>query len=295
MSAAAGHRYLMRLLFDEDLRERFLAERAATLDEAASSGLDSASVAYFSRLDGAGLEIDAAARRRYLMSALCRAYPLTAAAIGAAPGGARRLSAFLASIPDRDPSGRSAAFGDHLARLLDLDAWGAPPPAIHLCQAMLSLERAMVDNAAACREAIAAGRDVASARPPASTALKQKVLVLPPFSAIATLPAPTHLITAALDGVGPGDAWQRIEGGALDFDRLVTIARADASPVTVLTRAVPAGGGGELVEIRHLRVELRGRKDNWLMGLLGQQRLGELAPTQQALAKKLVEAGLLGA
>ena len=34
--------------------------------------------------------------------------------------------------------------------------------------------------------------------------------------------------------------------------------------------------------------------DTWLLGVLGQQRLHELAPAQRRLAGKLVEAGLLG-
>lgn len=294
---SAAHHYLMRLLFDEELREAFLEDRAAALGEAIAlgptqGGLAPSDLGIFRALDGDGLAIDAAARRRYLMSALCRAYPLSAAAIGAAPGGARRLSAFLTSIPTRDPAARATGFGDHLARLVELNAAGLPAPAVVLLTALLALERAAVDNAAACRAAVAAGTPLPSPRPPGSAARKQRPIALPPFSAIALLPAPTAAIAGALDGVGPGDAWHRIEGGGLELDRLVTVARADPQPVTVLTRAVPAGGG-ELVEVRHLRAELRGRKDGWLMGLLGQARLHELPPAQQKLAEKLMEAGLL--
>lgn len=280
-----------RLLFDEELRERFFADRAAVIEEAGVPP------ALFLSVDAEGLRIDAEGRRRYLMSALCRPYPLSAAAIGAALG-PHPLSAFLASPALFGPLGqRSAAFGDHLARLLELSV-RAPAPALELLRATLALERGLVDNAAALR----AAADQAPGAParPSSGQLKRGRIVLPPYFLAVELPAPPEILRAALDGVGPEDCWSRVQSSP-DFDRVVAVARGDAGPVTVLARGIVrgmslerAGSGGvsPLVDLSHLSATLAGRQTGLVQSLLG-HRLGELPAARARVARALVEAGVL--
>ena len=289
---------LLRLLFDADLRRAFEADREAVI---ASAGLGEADAARFRAVDLEGLRRDAEARQRYLMSALCRPYALSAAAVGASPGGAAKLSAFLASPALFGPLGaRTAAFGEHLMGLVrDLDA---PDEAVGLLSALLGLERALVDNASALREAAGQGRAPGPPRPPSPKDLRKGRLTLPPYLLVAELPVPLEQVVAALDGVGPEDAWHRVVSGGLRFDRFVTVARADAQPVTLLCRGYVAGqsveragGGGvaPLVDVRHSRAELSGRIGPLLSQLREGPRLDELAPARQDLARKLAEAGLI--
>ena len=252
--------------------------------------------ALFLAVDAEGLRIDAEGRRRYLMSALCRPYPLSAAAVGAALG-PRSLSAFLASPAIFGPLGRrSAAFGDHLGRLIELSL---PGPAQGLLQATLALERGLVDNAAALRQAAEAAPG--PPQKPSSGQLKRGKIALPPYFMAVELPVPPELLRAALAGVGPEDAWARIEAG-LDFDRVVAVARGDAGPVTVLARGfvrgmslerAGAGGVSPLVDLSHLSATLAGRQAAAVQALVG-KRLGELPAARLRMARALVEAGVLG-
>ncbi|MCB9741333.1 MAG: hypothetical protein H6740_01790 [Alphaproteobacteria bacterium] len=293
------HRYYERLLFDPAERGRFLEDRGAALE---ASGLSHPEQAIFRDLDEQGLLVDAEIRRRYLMSALCRPFALTAAALGAAEGGAEALSAFLASPHLFDELGaRSEAFGAHLQRLLDFNTLDLPEPLQALLGATLSLERGLVASAARLRAAAEAGEAPGAPARPTKGQLKRASLSLPPHFLAAELPVPTALIVGALDGVGPGDAWHRVESGRLDLQRLVSVSRADPAPVTVLCRGyvagmsserAGAGGVAPLVDVRHLRVELGGRQARLIQGLVG-QRLSALPGARQELARRLAEAGVL--
>ncbi|MCB9745094.1 MAG: hypothetical protein H6740_21070 [Alphaproteobacteria bacterium] len=296
-----AHRFYERLLFDPSLRERFLEDRAGTL---AAAPLSEAERSVFRDLDEQGLLVDVEIRRRYLMSALCRPFALSAAALGAAPGGAEALASFLASPHLFDELGaRSEAFGAHLQRLLDFDALGLAEPLKPLIGAVLALERALVANAARLRQAAEVGEAPGAPSQPSKGMLKRATLALPPFFLAAELPVPTALVTGALDGAGPGDAWHRVEAGQLDLGRLLTVSRADLVPVTVLCRGyvagmsserAGAGGVAPLVDVRHVRVELAGRQGRLIQALAG-QRLSALPVARQQLARRLVEAGVLEA
>ncbi|MCK6521127.1 hypothetical protein L6R49_06765 [Myxococcota bacterium] len=287
-----------RLLFDEDLRAAFARDRESVLHE---HGLAEVERARFRQMSLSGLAADAEGRRRYLMAALCRPYPLSAAAIGA--GDPRALSRFLASPALFAPlAERSARFGDHLSGLLDALEDQLPEAAGGLIRAVLSVERAMVDNAAALRDAAGRGEAPSPPSPPSSAQLKRGHLRLPPYLLVAELPAPTELIRAALGGVGPEDVFPRLEAGQVSRDRLITVARADEQPVTVICRGVVvgqsheragAGGLSPLVEVKHLRVELGGRQAPLLRALQAEPTLKDLPPAREALMRRLVEAGVV--
>lgn len=298
MSPSPAWRLYERLLFDEALRDAYAADPEPVFDQ---HGLPEADRVRFRGLSLPGLKADAEGRRRYLMAALCRPYPLSAAAIGA--DDPRALSSFLASPALFLPlAERSARFGDHLSGLLDALEDRLPDAAGRLIRAVLSVERALVDNAAALRDAAGRGEAPGPPSAPSSAQLKRGRLRLPPYLLVAELPAPTELIRAALGGVGPEDVFPKIEAGQVSRDRLVTVARAEEQPVTLLCRGVVtgqsheragAGGLSPLVEVKHLRVELGGRQGPLLQSLQDEPTLKELPPAREALMRRLIDAGVL--
>jgi len=286
---------LIQLLFDAELRGRLPDEAAAVAEELALP------LALLEGLDEKGLALDADGRRRYLMSALCRSFPLSSALLGAGVGGPERLAAFLTSSElFGSPSERTAAFGRHLFRLASFH----PDTDTRVQQAVLSVleyERALAENAAAVRAAVGQGIAVPPPTAPDRASRRRGRLQLPPFTIITELPQPMAALQAAMEGLSSADAWLRIDRGAVDGARLGAVLRSAESPVTVVARAhvtgrlVERGGSGgvaPLVDVAQRTVELRGRKGRWLQGLAG-ERLADLAPAQKRLAEGLLKAGAL--
>lgn len=287
MSTATQHAFLVRLLFDEELREAFFDDPEAT---ASREGLAPDDLDALKTIDRTGLELDAAMRRDYLMSALCRPYPLTAAALGSLPGGPRRLAAFLTSPRLlADPSTRSEAFGEHLSRLLSFGTL-MPPVWDGLIESVLAFERGLVREAAALRRSVEQGGAV----PVVTRQRGAGPVALPAFTFAVELPVPTALIRGALEQVGAESAWHHISAGRLSSQRLLTVARADPLPVTLLARATVVGTpAGSVVEVTHLTAELHGRRAAFFAALDGTRPLSDFPPAEQSALERLVEAGLL--
>jgi len=291
--------FLFRLMFERELLERFLSDRQGTLDE---EGVTPEASSLFLDVDAFGLVVDADLRRDYLMSALLRPFPLTGAALGALRDGPARLSAFLASQSMSAPlKERTAAFGDHLGRLIALSS-DVPREAKNLLGAVLAFERGLVDNAAEIRSAVEAGDSIPTPEALTARAKTRRKVALPPYCVITELPVPTSVVATALDDVNAGDCWQKVRAGDLSFERVLTAARALPMPVTRVARGVlrgpsteraGAGGAAPLVEVSHLVVELSGRRSALFAALDGTRTLEELPAPLQKLASTLLEQGLL--
>jgi hypothetical protein len=294
------YRALLRLLFDVRLRRQLARDPDAALAEL---GLSRAEAAPLRAIDPRGLELDAAMRRRYLMATLCRAYPLSSAALGAVPGGAEALAAFLATPALVAPLGeRTRAFGDHLTELLEANAARLPAVACGLIAAFLSLERGRAANAAAIRAAIEAGAPPPTRATYSSSSIKRSKLGLPPFFLAAELPVPSSVMKNALDQAGPDNAWSLIEAGGLSIERVISVARGDEVPVTALCRGIAtghtseragAGGVAPLVDVSHLYLELAGRCGELLSIFDGSHKLTDLPAPGRRLAKSLLDGGFL--
>ena len=269
----SAHSLLLRLLFDAELRDRFFRDRDAVLAE--HPGCEALAC-----LDRAGLELDARTRGRYLMSSLCRPYPLSAGALGAADPDA--LSAWLASplllapLPERN-----AAFGAHLDRLARLRGatWLQP---------VLDWERGLVALAARARE------DTPTPVAPAGFSFAPHTLVV-------EAPWSFELLRGAMEGIDASDAWERIEARRVRPERVATVATARPVPVTLLARAVvggatlergASGGVGALIEVRHRTAELMGAQGARLRLLVGGPP-DRLSDADRRLGESLVEAGIL--
>ena len=292
--------FLMRLLFDEELRERFARDAKRTLAE--EEVLEAARPALCD-VDAHGIEVDASMRREYLMSALCRQFPMSATALGTLDNGPRRLSAFLASKVVLGPMApRTHAFGEHLERLLQTGAAEFGHEATVVLASLLELERARADNATAIRNEVASGGEVPQPGAPTAAQKKRGRVALPPFLLACELPLPTSVMLAALDHPRPENAWQHIVAKGASRARWLSATRSLPLPVTVLSRGfvrglaierAGAGGVAPLVDVSHLTVELNGRRSAELGDLNGTRTLKELPVSVRGLAQKLLEQGLL--
>lgn len=295
MSTHAQHDFLLRLLFDEELRQRFFNDQAGVASE---EGLSLAELATFGTLDLTGLKLDAAARRDVLMRTLCRPYPLTAAALGSLPGGAKRLGAFLsASTVTSEASARTQAFGEHLGAILSAGTT-MPPAWDAFVGSLLEFEQGLVREAAKLR------RSVEQGHPPPSVVKGRasEFLARPEYLTAVELSVPTALVKAALHQVGPDDCWERITSHSLSAARLLAVARADPMPVTLVARAIISprtpptpgvGGAPPVVVVVHPTAELSGRHAAALMSLDGARSLSSFANDEQSLFTQLAQAGIL--
>ena len=312
---ARAARYLLALLFDPSEREAFAADREGAM---AAYGLSASQAASFKGVSLPGLQADAQGRERYLMSAMCRVYPLSTGAIGSTATGPEALVAFLAS-PSllAGAAARNLAFGAHLERLLSLDALGLGPGVSAFLAPFLAWERALVDNATRVRQATARGEHPPTPMPAAEAGLDHP-LRLPPALIAASLPCSPELLRGALHGLRPEDAWVRIRGRDLSPSRVRAVARAAAAgtalPVLVLARALITRQSGEvfatgpgprdpapddpgpLVEVSHRTVELWGEQIADATEVLRDadgRPMGALPPRLQGVARALLQAGLL--
>ena len=294
---STGYPTLLKLLFDDDFREQFSMDRARALSEVPSEVS-----AAFSRTSFDGLRRDAEGRKQYLMSVLCRSSPLSGAAVGAWPAGPESLSAFLASPRLLGPpSIRNQAYGDHLARLITLNVHRFDDQAKALMLAVLAFERGLVDSARQLRHAIEQRQYVEAPLRPSRSAIKNGTVSLPPFLVVVELPVSTDLLRVSLGNVSAADAWQKISTGQVQRARFMTVARARAMPVTILSRCVPDGksylNDGDdklpsLIKVRHRAVTLNGRQANRVASM--NDRVWRSLPSaKQKLATALLEAGVL--
>jgi len=291
---------LFRLLFDEEARERFVQNRGAFFDE---EGVDDDTRRVFAQVSAAGLEADAAYRRDYVMSTLCRAFPLTVGMVGTRPEGRRALTAFLSSPSIfKSTRERNDAFAVHLERVVDLGSAALTADEVRLLLPVFATERARLRNAAELRAHVerqgAAGLTLGPA--PKTGDKKRLKVALPPFFLAGVLPFGQRVLQNALDDIRPENAWPKIAHGHLAPERVQTVARSLHLPVTFVQRGVvrrvvssQAPGVPPLVEVTHLSAELPGQQGDVLQEFDGKRTLQELPHPLKTLATPLVDGQLL--
>ena len=235
-SISEQYQFLLRLMFDEELREQFTENRMAVFQE---EGVCAETIRAFKNLDAYGLDFDCQGRKRYIMNSLCRAYPITSAAIGSLPNGDRDLSSFLKSPVIFEPvAQRNAAYGRHLTRLINLNHWRAPRAAMYLINTFLQFENALIENAVSIRTAVNLGQIPPNPIEYTANQFKNYRVHLPPFLVAVVLPTSTEMMKTALAHVSATNAWDTICSGVLHFARVNTLARGDIDPVTVVARGL---------------------------------------------------------
>lgn len=286
-----GYPALVALLFDAELRGRMQDDAASV---AAQLGL---APDLAQHTDIVGLQHEAELRKRYLMSALSRAYPLTTAILGSKGDHGAAIAGFLTSDALFGALGeRTAAFGQHLARLLDFDTTSTKASKAGK-EAVLAYEQALNANAASIRAAVARGQVVQAPRAPSPASIRHGTLALAPFSFVVELAHPLSHVHAATDGATAADVWRRVSKNDIDPSRVEAVFRATPDPITIVARgfatsATNSADSHALTEVHHRTVELRGRMGARLQSLVG-ERLGDLPPATASLARSLVDAGVL--
>jgi uncharacterized protein (UPF0276 family) len=289
-----GYEGLLRLLFDAGLRDRLVAEDASLAEELQISP---------ERLDGIdidGLEIDAGARRTYLMSNLCRSHPIGAGILGAMEGGAEQLAAFVASPTMRGLlSERNKAFCAHLRKVLQLAS--LPSEERAFAGAFIEFESALVTTATQLRQEVHGGAPPPKVQTPGRAQRRSGSVVLPPFTLLVELPSSPQAMRAALSHISPQSAWAQIDAGALDIDRIRSVMRAEPTPVTVISRGIVTGMAGEragaggvspILYVSWRTVELRGRQSRKIAALAG-EKLSTLTARTKRVAETLLSAGII--
>ena len=292
---------LLELLFQDERRAEFFADRAGFLKQTKASDETST---FFMALSEYGLVVDAEYRQHYVMSTLCRAYPLVSASIGCTERGRWALRTFLSSEAIFSTTReRTRAFGEHLFQILDFNIAELPPETHRLLVPYFHLEQTRVENAALLRAYVEENqslRDVVLTLEHSPKDLQNGKLIRPPFFQHIELPFPVAVIQNALDGCRAENAWHKIQHGHLQPERLSSVARALSMPVTVAMRgivknisrsAVPEVA--PLIDVNHLTLELNGRVGETFSGFDGSRVLVDYPPALQSLASVLVDGGLL--
>ena len=154
MSFAEQERALFDLLFDSELRERFQKSSSAALRDYA---LDENERADFSIIRADGLALDAYLRADFVLSHLCRSFPLTFTLISSLHGGLDLLRGLIDTRTMRTrPDERAAEFGTHLRDLLASKSFGSALEKTKAV-AITEAELGMAMTASALRQTLAAG------------------------------------------------------------------------------------------------------------------------------------------
>ena len=289
--------FLMRLLFDEKLRAKWSEDAQAVMAHADLSDSDKE---MFSKVDPYGLALDAQGRGQYLMSALCRSYPLTVACLGTVKESVFRLQTFLKYIPSFESTeARTLAFGQFLRALVQDNPWQGKPALVEMILTLHGFELAVAENTARCRAAVNAGEAPPKIEKYSSGMLKKRPLVLPPYLLICEMPVSFGVLDQALSSPRPENIWQRVATHQnLDLPRLEAVAYGATQPVTVLARAEVTGirGAGavaSIIHVVHKKIELSGRKSMIFSQITGKQSLGAYPIETQKTWRQLVDLGFV--
>ena len=282
----AGYSYVLRLLFDSEVRHLL---KESSSDCAQELGC---SPSFLDNIDITGVELDAQGRAEYLMSSLCRLFPWSATLVGSAPSGMNSLAQFLSSpsiLGDMDV--RNNLFADHLSRIVSF-----LPIASTMKDAILAfveVERGLARNRADLRKYM---KDEGIFPSLPSSQRKEGVFHFAPYTVIAQLPFST-LQLHGLMGCSSEQVWRIIQGGGFGWDKIQAILRADTQSSTFLCTAIPkgyqaqraiAGAIAPSLEIEQKTIELTGAA--FLpMSQLQNKPHNHLTEEQQKYAEQLVE------
>ena len=234
IEADTGYPSLLRLLFDNDLRQR-LENRDPTLADELSISQE-----LLNGVDPVGLSIDAEGRQHYLMSALCRSHPRGAGLVGALPDGSTNLLRFLASPHVFESlEDRNQAFSAHLKQLLLLAPLTEQERVFAM--AFVEFESGLVRCAAELRQSVRQGAKPPTLRNHTAAQKRNNSITLAPFTVLVELPHSPHVLETSMHQIGPTDAWSKISSGLLDLDRIRAILRAEPNPVTIIARGIASG------------------------------------------------------
>ena len=252
MSFAEQERALFDLLFDQPLRERFRKLSGAALVDYALTDDERAD---FSGIRADALALDAYLRADFLLSHLCRAFPLSFSLASSLPGGFDLLRGLIDTRTMRTPPDeRTPVFGTRLRELLATKSFSSAQEQAAAI-AIVEVELGMAMTAGALRRALAAGAS-APPGPPALTAgwLDQPVQMAAYVSA-ALIPRSWPQLRNALCPGSDTELWAHLSGTPLPAS-VRTSALAQGAPRLLLAQARVTHSSACDVNIEHATLEL---------------------------------------
>lgn len=252
MSLAAQEQALFDLLFDAPLRARFARESVAAL---AGYDLDESERADFATVRPDALELDARLRGDFLLSHLCRAFPLSFSLAATLPRGLDLLRELIdAPLMRTAPVRRPAEFGRRLrTRLAQERLSSTQEQAAAL--ALVEAELGMAMTAETVRESVLAG----APPPPPPTAPESGwqdfSLALAPHVSAALLPCSWPRLKGTLCPCADTELWDHLNTRPPAVS-LRARALAPGEPRVLLSRARCSRASACDVDVDHATLEL---------------------------------------
>ena len=283
----------LNLLFHQDVREQLHSDISGCAME------QGVSLSLLSGIDQVGLELDAQERASYILSSLCRLYPISCALIGSHNKGRDGISQFLSSpYIVGELSNRALAFGLHLERLLDFSILpkSITPPVL----AFVRMEQALQQVRVQLRQQIEEGHHNIHIQR-YNEDLPDGTMQFPPHTIVAGLPFSTSMLKQVLEIPRSDEIWRHIDSGALSWERTLALLRAPEQPVTYLCRGLPkgfsslrgpSGIASQQLEIQMHEMEIQGAHASMFSALAG-SHTSELYRDILLQAKRLLAMGFL--
>ena len=252
MSFAEQERALFDLLFDHPLRERFRRSSSAALADYALSEEERAD---FSAIRADALELDAYMRADFLLSHLCRAYPLTFSLVSSLPGGLDLLRRLIDTrIMRTPPDERTPAFGARLREKLATSRFSSAEEQAAVI-AIAESELGMAMTASALRRTSTSGSAAPVEHPALTGTWQDRPLQTGAYVSAAVIPLSYPQLKTALCPCAETDLWAHLCGTPLPAS-VRTAALAQETPRLMMAQARITHRSACDVNIEHATLEL---------------------------------------
>lgn len=252
MSFREQERALFDLLFEEGLRQRFRQQGSNALSD---YDLSEAEQADFRVIRVDALELDAAMRRDFLLSHICRAYPASFALASSLQGGLELLKALVDRETMRTPPvERAAAYGKRLRDSLsagnDIDEREKP-----LIIAIVEAELGMAWTAAALKGEILSGREVEEEQDTIADDWMESPMRLADFVSASIIPVSYVQLKRAICRAEDTVLWNQLKQAPLGKNQRRSTLASEA-PRLLVVRALMAQHSSCEPVVEHRTVEL---------------------------------------
>ncbi|MBI1731702.1 MAG: hypothetical protein HYR49_02900 [Gammaproteobacteria bacterium] len=253
MSFPEQERALFDLLFDRPLRDRFCRDPVHALS---GYDLDAEERRDFTVIRPDALALDAYLRADFILSHLCRAFPLAFSIASSLAAGLDLLRGLIDTRTMRTPpDDRPATFGTRLREKMSTEVFTSDREKAAVL-AIVEAELGMAMTAGALRRSMAAGTPVPPPAPVAPGAdWKLRPLQLATFVSATVLPQSYPALKQALRPAGDSELWAQLSRNPLPASvRASTLEKED--PRVLLARARASRPSACDVDVNHATVEL---------------------------------------
>ena len=252
MSFAEQERALFDLLFDHGLRDRFRKSSVAALHDYA---LDDDERADFSIIRADGLALDAWLRADFVLSHLCRTFPLAFSLTSSLPGGLDLLRQLIDTQTMRTPPAeRTATFGARMRELLAANQFNSAREQAAVI-AIAEVELGMAMTGGALRQTLATGESPPAPAPGLDAGWLDRPVQMAPYVSAAVIPRSYPQLKSALCSCADTELWAHLSGTPLPAS-LRSEALTRDEPRLLLAQARVTHLSACDVSIEHTTMEL---------------------------------------